>query len=65
LRLGYTPTANYETLGAILAAVEDDNPNMTIVPSEVFSAEIPGRILAGKIDVGLAVHPEPMRGSTR
>jgi DNA-binding transcriptional LysR family regulator len=62
VRLGYTPTANFETLGAILAAVEDDNPNMTIVPSEVFSAEIPGRILAGKIDVGLAVHPEQMRG---
>ena len=62
LRLGYTPTANYETLGAILAAVEDDNPNMTIVPSEVFSAEIPGRVLAGKVDVGVALHPEPMRG---
>jgi DNA-binding transcriptional LysR family regulator len=34
VRLGYTPTANFETLGAILAAVEGDNPNMTIVPSE-------------------------------
>jgi hypothetical protein len=35
---------------------------MTIVPSEVFSAEIPRGVLAGKIDVGLALHPEPMRG---
>jgi len=35
---------------------------MTIVPSEVFSAEIPGRVLAGKVDVGVALHPEPMRG---
>jgi DNA-binding transcriptional LysR family regulator len=62
VRLGYTPTANFETLGAILAAVEDDNPDMTIVPSEVFSAEIPGRVLAGKIDVGLAIYPDEMRG---
>ena len=62
VRLGYTPAASFETLGAILAAVEDDNPNMTIVPSEVFSAEIPGRVLAGKVDVGIALQPEPMRG---
>ncbi len=62
MRLGYTPAASFETLGTILAAVEEDNPNMTIVPSEVFSAEIPGRVLAGKVDVGLALHPEPMRG---
>ena len=62
VRLAYTPAASVETLGAILAAVEEDNPNMTIVPSEVFSAEIPGRVLAGKVDVGLALEPEPMRG---
>jgi len=62
VRLGYTPSANFETLGAILTAVEYDNPNMTIVPSEVFSAEIPGRVLAGKIDVGLAIYAEQMRG---
>jgi DNA-binding transcriptional LysR family regulator len=60
--LGYTPAASFETLGMILAAVEADNPNMTIVPSEVFSAEVPGRVLAGKVDVGLVLHPEPMRG---
>jgi hypothetical protein len=54
--------ASFETLGTILAAVQDDNPNMTVVPSEVFSAEVPGRVLAGKVDVGVALHPEPMRG---
>jgi len=54
--------AIFETLGAILAAVEEDNPNMTVVPSELFSAAIPGSVLAGKVDVGLALHPEPMRG---
>src|SRR6201997_3910227 len=34
IRLGYTPAAGFETLGAILAAVEHDNPNITVVPSE-------------------------------
>ena len=62
VRLGYTPAVSFETLGAIVAAVEDDNPNITIVPSEVFSAQIPGRVLAGKVDVGIALLPETMRG---
>ncbi len=60
VRLGYPPLASFETLGAILAAVENDNPNMTVIPSELFSAEIPGRVLAGELDIGLALHPEPM-----
>jgi len=62
VRLGYPPPASFETLGAILAAVENDNPNMTVIPSELFSAEIPGRVLAGELDIGLALHPEPMTG---
>ena len=62
VRLGYAPLAGFETLGAILAAVERDNPNMTVIASELFSAEIPGRVLAGKFEVGVALHPEPMRG---
>jgi DNA-binding transcriptional LysR family regulator len=62
VRLAYTPAASFDTLGTIVAAVEDDNPNLTIVPSEVFSAQIPGRLLAGQADVGIALLPEPMRG---
>jgi DNA-binding transcriptional LysR family regulator len=62
VRLGYPPLAGFETLGAILAAVENDNPNMTVIPSELFSAGIPGRVLAGELDIGLALHPEPMTG---
>jgi DNA-binding transcriptional LysR family regulator len=62
VRLAYTPAASFETLGAVLAAVEDDNPSLTVVPSEVYSAEIPGHVLAGKVDVGVALEPEPMRG---
>jgi hypothetical protein len=35
---------------------------VTVIPSELFSAEIPGRVLAGELDIGLALHPEPMTG---
>jgi DNA-binding transcriptional LysR family regulator len=62
VRLAYTPAASFETLGTIVAAVENDNPNITIVASEVFSAQIPGRLVAGKVDVGIALLPDPMRG---
>ena len=62
VRLGYSPMAGYETLGAILAAVEHDSPNVTVIASESFSAQIPGRVLAGELDVGLALFPESMRG---
>jgi DNA-binding transcriptional LysR family regulator len=60
VRLGYPPPASFETLGAILVAVENDNPNMTVIASELFSAEIPGRVQVGELDIGLALHPEPM-----
>jgi len=62
VRLGYPPPASFETLGAILAATENDNPTMTVIASELFSAEIPGRILTGELDIGLALHPEPVTG---
>ncbi len=62
VRLGYAPMAGFETLAAILGAVEHDSPNVTVIASELFSAEVPGRVLAGELDVGLALHPEPMRG---
>ena len=62
VRLGYSPMAGYETLGAILTAVEHDSPNLTVIASESFSAQIPGRLLAGELDVGLALFPESVRG---
>src|SRR6185295_19552581 len=62
VRLGYAPMAGFETLAAILAAVADDSPNLTVIACELFSAEVPGRVLACEQDVGLALHPEPMRG---
>jgi DNA-binding transcriptional LysR family regulator len=62
VRLGYSPMAGYETLGAILTAVEHDSPNLTVIASESFSAQIPGRLLGGELDVGLALHPESMPG---
>jgi DNA-binding transcriptional LysR family regulator len=62
IRLGYAPMAGFETLGAVLTAVEHDSPNLTVVASEMFSSEIPGRVLAGELDVGIALFPETMRG---
>jgi DNA-binding transcriptional LysR family regulator len=62
VRFGFPPPASFETLGAILAAVENDNPNMTVIPSELFSTEIRGRVLAGELDVGLALHPATVAG---
>jgi DNA-binding transcriptional LysR family regulator len=62
VRLAYPPPASFETLGTILAAVENDNPNLNVIPSELFSAEIPSRVLAAELDIGLALHPEPMTG---
>ena len=62
LRLGYPPPASLETLGTLLAAAEEDNPNMTVVASELFSAQVAGRLLAGELDVGLALHPEKLTG---
>jgi hypothetical protein len=35
---------------------------LTVVPSEVFSAQIPGRVLAGEVDAGIALLPETMMG---
>src|SRR6476469_579827 len=52
VRLGYAPMAGYETLSAIL----------TVIATEHFSSQIAGRVLAGELDVGLALFPEPMRG---
>jgi DNA-binding transcriptional LysR family regulator len=60
VRFGFPPPASFETLGAILAAVENDNPDMAVTPSELFSSEIRSRVLAGELDVGLALHPEPV-----
>jgi DNA-binding transcriptional LysR family regulator len=62
VRLGYAPMAGYETLGAILTAVEHNSPNVTVIATELFSTEIPARVLAGELDIGLALFPEPMRG---
>jgi DNA-binding transcriptional LysR family regulator len=62
VRLGYAPMAGYESLGAILTAVEHDSPNVTVIATELFSNAIPGLVLDGDLEVGLALFPPPMRG---
>jgi DNA-binding transcriptional LysR family regulator len=62
LRLGYTPVVGFDTLPALLATAEQDHPELTVVAREHFSAAIPERLLAGDLDVGIALHPEPIGG---
>jgi len=62
LRLGYTPVASFDTLPALLATAEQDHPELTVVARELFSAAIPERLLAGDLDIGLALHPQPIGG---
>jgi DNA-binding transcriptional LysR family regulator len=61
LRLGYTPVA-FDTLRNLLAIAEQNHPEMTVVAQEFFSAAIPERVLAGDLDIGLALHPSPVDG---
>lgn len=62
VRLGYTPIAGFVTLPALLATAEEDHPELTVVAGEHFSASIPERLLAGDLDIGLALHPQPVSG---
>src|SRR6476646_5941676 len=54
VRLGYAPMAGFETLAAIVTAVEHDSPNLTVIATEHFRSQIAGRVLAGVLDAGLA-----------
>ncbi|MBL7253109.1 LysR substrate-binding domain-containing protein [Paractinoplanes lichenicola] len=57
IRLGYTPVASFGTLTSLLEAIEADHPELTVDARELFSAEIPVRLQAGDLDVGLALFP--------
>ncbi|MFD9412025.1 hypothetical protein ACFWBN_34135 [Streptomyces sp. NPDC059989] len=35
---------------------------LTVLATEHFNSEIPGRVLAGDLDAGIALFPEPMKG---
>jgi DNA-binding transcriptional LysR family regulator len=37
-------------------------PELTVIAGEHFSASIPERLLAGDLDIGLALHPQPVSG---
>ncbi|GAA0222126.1 LysR family transcriptional regulator [Cryptosporangium japonicum] len=57
IRLGYSPIASFGTLTALLAAIAEDHPGLTVDARELFSAEIPERLHAGDLDLGLALSP--------
>lgn len=62
IRLGYTPVTGFDTLTMLLDAFHEAHPGLTVVPREIFSAEIPGRLCAGDLDIGLALAPQPFEG---
>lgn len=62
IRLGYTPVANFGTLTTLLDALQEEYPDLTVDAREVFSAEIPERVCAGDLDIGLALSPQPLDG---
>ncbi|MHA3704539.1 LysR family transcriptional regulator [Jatrophihabitans sp. YIM 134969] len=57
VRLGYTPVAGFGTLTDLLEAVEEEHPELTVDAREHYSAEIPERLHAGDLDLGLALSP--------
>jgi DNA-binding transcriptional LysR family regulator len=52
----------FDTLPALLATAQEDHPELTVQARELFSASIPERLLAGEIDTGVALHPQPLGG---
>lgn len=62
IRLGYTPVTGFDTLTTLLNALHDDHPGLTVDARELFSAEIPERLCAGDLDIGLALSPQPIDG---
>jgi DNA-binding transcriptional LysR family regulator len=64
IRLGYTPVANFGTIAVLLDALLEAHPDFTIDARETFSAEIPERLRAGDLDIGLALPPQPFDGGS-
>lgn len=62
IRLGYTPVTGIDTLTTLLNALHEEHPGFTVVPREVFSAEIPDQLRAGDLDIGLALAPPARDG---
>nr|WP_269749593.1 LysR substrate-binding domain-containing protein [Nocardia fusca] len=62
IRLGYTPVTGFDMLTTLLNALHDDHPGLTVDARELFSAEIPERLCAGDLDIGLALSPQPIDG---
>jgi DNA-binding transcriptional LysR family regulator len=62
IRFGYTPVAGLGTLTTLLQAFGEEHPGVTVEAREFFSAEIPERLRAGDLDLGIALAPPTLDG---
>lgn len=58
LSVSFTPTIAHETLPALLEAVSEAAPDLTLLVSEMWQADSVEAVRSGRLDVGLARHPE-------
>lgn len=58
LSVSFTPTIANETLPALLEAVSEAAPDLTLQVSEMWQADSVEAVRSGRLDVGLARHPE-------
>lgn len=58
LSVSFTPTIANETLPALLEAVAESAPDLTLQVSEMWQADSVEAVLSGRLDAGLARHPE-------
>ncbi len=58
LSLSFTPTISHETLPALLDQVERNAPGLDLRVSEMWQADSVEAVRTGRLDAGLARHPE-------
>lgn len=60
LRIAYTITASYEILPALVAALEEEFPDLEVQVHEAFGGTTTELVTTGTCDIALAQEPEPV-----
>jgi DNA-binding transcriptional LysR family regulator len=62
LALGYTPTATYEVLPAVLPLFRQRRPDVLFELTEMRSAQVPGALRSGRVEIGIVCAPVDAQG---